>query len=85
MHCGLRCNEGAGATITAARRRRYRAPEIPSSCSPSTHGRRTAVVTRFARGLRVPIGAEMAQRDLCLLEQAERSMAGELGSDSICV
>jgi hypothetical protein len=38
---------------------------------------RTGEAPRFTLG--------MAQRDLCLLEQAERSMAGELGSDSFSV
>ena len=40
-------------------------------------------VLRTGEGPRFTL--EMAQRDLCLLEQAERSMSRELGSDSICV
>ena len=40
-------------------------------------------VLRTGEGPRFTL--EMAQRDLCLLEQAERSMAGELGSDSFSV
>ena len=48
-----------------------------------------AMLADFLRALRTGeaprFTLEMAQRDLCLLEQAERSMAGELGSDSICV
>jgi UDP-N-acetylglucosamine 3-dehydrogenase len=43
----------------------------------------------FLRALRTGeaprLTLQLAQRDLCLLEQAERSMARELGSDSICV
>ena len=48
-----------------------------------------AMLTNFLSALRTGEAPQftlgMAQRDLCLLEQAERSMAGELGSDSFSV
>jgi UDP-N-acetylglucosamine 3-dehydrogenase len=48
-----------------------------------------AMLADFLRALRTGepprFTLAMARRDLCLLEQAERSMVGELGSDSFCV
>jgi predicted dehydrogenase len=70
------------AAVTTGRRRSVR---LWPSATPGLPGDARGLPERAPNGGGPRFTLEMAQRDLCLLEQAERSMAGELGSDSICV